>query len=269
MSVYAHEYGYFFNSSSGDRTYNAESFEAWLKPFFTSGVFAGGLAVSAQSTPDMTVSVSSGFAFLDGKAAHWTGSNTVGIAVASGSYDRIDTIVLRRDNTNRAISIEVVKGTASSSPQPTAPTRNADTFELVIAEVLVGRGVTAITQANITDKRPDTDVCGYVMTTIETPDFSELYAQFEAQAADEMETVDAQLDDWYEAKTEDWEDWFQNLQDQLDDNQAGHLQNEIDALSSGKANKADTILTTHLSRGRGGLVPGTGSFAFGDNTYIN
>ena len=34
MSVYAQEYGYFFNSQNSDRKYNADSFETWLKPFF-------------------------------------------------------------------------------------------------------------------------------------------------------------------------------------------------------------------------------------------
>jgi hypothetical protein len=62
LSVYAQEYGYFFNSNNSDRKYNAESFETWLKPFFVSGVFTGGLQVSAQSTPDMSVQVSAGYA---------------------------------------------------------------------------------------------------------------------------------------------------------------------------------------------------------------
>ena len=72
MSIYAEEYGYFFDSSSNDRTYSAGSFEDWLKPFFTTGVFTGGLQVTAQSTPDMTVNVSAGFCFTteDGTFAY-------------------------------------------------------------------------------------------------------------------------------------------------------------------------------------------------------
>ena len=226
MSAYAQEYGYFFNSNN-DRTYNAESFEAWLKPFFVSGVFAGCLQVKAQSTPDMTVYVTPGYANLDGKPAYWPTNNTMALSVASGVYPRIDTIVLRRDNTNRAISIEVVTGTASSSPQPTAPTRNNDTFELVLAEVYVAAGVTSVTQSNITDKRPDTDVCGYVMCTIETPDFSELYDQFLSQCEDTIEAEEDDFDDLLTAKQATFELWFQNLHDELDSNQAAHLQNEI------------------------------------------
>ena len=217
MSAYAKNYGYFFNSSSGDRTYNAESFEEWLKPFFISGVFNGELQVKAQTTPDMTVKVTAGHANLDGKAATWETDNTMQLAVSSGVYDRIDTVVLRRDNVNRTISIEVVTGTASGSPQPTAPTRNADTFELVLAEVYVGTGVTAITQANITDKRMDSTVCGYVAATVDQIDFDQIYEQYEQWQADTQ--------DYFTA-------WFESIRGQLDEDAAGHLQNEIDDLTA-------------------------------------
>lgn len=213
MSAFAKGYGYFFNSSSGDRTYNAESFEEWLKPFFISGVFNGELQVKAQTTPDMTVKVTAGHANLDGKAATWETENTMTLAVASGVYDRIDTIVLRRDNINRTISIEVVTGTASSNPQPTAPVRDADTFELVLAQIYVGVGVTAITQSAITDTRMDSDVCGWVAATVDQIDFDQIRAQFDA----------------WEAETQDFfTAWFENIRGQLDEDAAGHLQNEID-----------------------------------------
>lgn len=182
MSVYAQEYGYFFNSTNHDRTYNAESFETWLKPFFVSGVFAGGLQVHAQDDPDMSVVVSSGYANINGKPAHWPGDNILQLATASGVYSRIDTVVLRRDNTNRAISIEVVTGPASAHPQPVAPTRNNDIYELVLAEILVGVGVTEITAANITDKRPDSTVCGYVTATVHEMDFDQFAEQFNGWA---------------------------------------------------------------------------------------
>ena len=235
MSVYAQEYGYFFNSNSSDRTYNADSFETWLRPFFVSGVFTGCLQVQAQDTPDMTVKVTSGYANLDGKAAYWPDTNTMTLEAASGVYDRIDTIVLRRDNTNRRVSIEVVKGTASATPAPTAPTRTSDTFELVLAEILVGTGVTEITQSVITDKRPDTDVCGYVVAAVETPDFSELYAQFAAQAEEFMGDQAA-----------DFLAWFDEMKDQLSEDAAGHLQLEIGTLSSLETtDKTDLVSATN------------------------
>ena len=224
MSVYAQDYGYFFNSNNSDRKYNADSFEEWLKPFFVSGVFAGGLQVTAQDTPDMSVKVSAGYANLDGKAARWTESNTLALDTASGVYSRIDTIVLRRDNTNRAVSIEVVKGTASASPQPTAPTRNSDIYELVLAQILVGVGVTEIVASKITDKRMDSSVCGYVAATVTEIDFDQIKAQFDGWIAD----FEADTDEWFDAQADYFDDWFETIRGQLDEDAAGHLQNEVD-----------------------------------------
>ena len=48
----------FYNSSNGDRVYDASSFEEWLKPFFKSGVFNGELQVTANN--NMTVTVATG-----------------------------------------------------------------------------------------------------------------------------------------------------------------------------------------------------------------
>lgn len=228
MSVYAQEYGYFFNSQNSDRKYNADSFETWLKPFFVPGVFAGTLQVTAQATPDMTVKVSPGFANLDGKPGFWPDTNTLELDTASGVYSRIDTIVLRRDNTNRQISLEVVTGVASASPQPTAPQRTSDIFELVLAQILVGVGVTEITAANITDTRTDSTICGYVTATVDQMDFDQFKTQFDGWVAD------------FEASEEEWQDdtmaafaaWFEEIRGQLDEDAAGHLQNEIDDLQA-------------------------------------
>jgi hypothetical protein len=113
-----------------------------------------------------------------------------------------------------------VKGTASATPAPTAPERTSDIFELVLAEILVGTGVTEITQSVITDKRPDTDVCGYVVAAVQTPDFGELYAQFAAQAEEFMGDQAA-----------DFLAWFDEMKDQLSEDAAGHLQLEIDDIN--------------------------------------
>lgn len=211
MSIYAEEYGYFFDSSSNDRTYSAGSFEDWLKPFFTTGVFTGGLQVTAQSTPDMTVNVSAGFCNIEGKVGRYSSSNTLTLAAASGTYDRIDTIVLRRDDTNRCISLEAVTGIASSTPAPTAPTRTATVYELVLAQILVGTGVTEITGSVITDTRADPDVCGIVTATVTEMDFSQFATQFNA--------------------------WFAEFETEADSEYAAKLQELADAL--------DQILTEH------------------------
>lgn len=234
MSVYAQEYGYFFNSQNSDRKYNADSFETWLRPFFISGVFQGSLQVKAQASPDMTVQVTPGYANLQGKPAHWPDTNNLTLTTASGVYNRIDTIVLRRDNTNRAISIEVVTGVASANPQPTAPTRTADIFELVLAQILVGVGVTAITAANISDTRINSDICGYVAATVEEIDFDQIKAQF-----------DAWLAEFKEGTAEDYAAFVAQLQEDLE-----AYQSEIDAhetTASGDLERFETTIREYIA----------------------
>ena len=179
MAVTGEDYGLFFNSINGDRTYDANSFESWLKKFFTSGVFTGELQVLASS--GMTVNVGTGYANVDGKVRIWNSTTPLTLEPANSTYPRIDTIVITRDNTNRQIILEAITGQYSgNNPVPTAPVRNAEIYQMVLAQIYVGNSVTEITQANITDTRTDTTLCGIVTGTVTEMDFSQFVAQFEA-----------------------------------------------------------------------------------------
>lgn len=199
---------FFYNSENGDRTYDADSFEYLLKKFFTSGVFAGGCQVTAGS--GMQCAVSAGYACCDGKVRFFASATTLAIDNASATYNRIDTIVVERNDTNREITCKVVKGTNAASPVAKAPIRTGGVYQLVLAEVYVAAGTTSITQSMISDKRTDTSVCGYVMCAVDTPDFSELYDQF----------------------TDQFATWFDAMKDQLTEDAAGNLQTQITALQN-------------------------------------
>ena len=220
MSSTGEAYGLFWNSENGDRTYDASSFEYWLKKFFTSGVFNGNLQVLANS--GMTVSIGSGYTNVDGKVKFWDEAFTLTLDAANSTYPRIDTIVITRDNVNRQITCEKVTGAYSGdNPQPTAPVRNLEKYQLVIAQIYVGSGVTEITQSAITDTRPDTDLCGYITGTVTEMDFSQFSAQFEAY-----------YNEFVAGNEADFDDWFDHMKDQLSEDAAGHLQLEVDDLQS-------------------------------------
>ncbi len=224
-------YSLFYNSQNGDRIYDADSFEHLLKRFFTSGVFSGSCQVLADGN-GMTCVVGTGYANCDGKVRFFFESTNLSFANAHATYDRIDTVVIERNDTDREITCKVVQGTYSASPVPKAPVRENGVFQLVLAEVYIAAGTTGITQSMITDKRPTASVCGYVMCAVDTPDFSELYAQFESQADELIDSRTEEVDTWYETTTEAFAAWFEEIRDQLDDDQAGHLQNEIDEINS-------------------------------------
>ena len=245
MASTGEEHGLFWNSENGDRTYDANSFEYWLKKFFTSGVFEGDLQV--QATSGMTLKVGSGYANTDGKVKFWNAEFSIVLDAANSTYPRIDTIVITRDNVNRTITCEKVTGAYSvDAPQPTPPVRDSETWQLVIAQIYVPAGATGITQSNITDTRPDPDLCGYIAGTVTEMDFSQFAAQFEAYYNEFVAGHEADFDTWEAQQQaayaawyaevvaqmqddhEAFEDWFENLQNQLDTDQLTHLQAQID-----------------------------------------
>ena len=108
------------------------------------------LVVSAQSTPNMTVKISSGECSVNGAILQNTASTNLTIASNSASYARIDAIVAYISGTT--YELKVLQGTPSAAP--TAPDCTANTY-IKLAEITVGVGVTSIQSSNIKDCRSE------------------------------------------------------------------------------------------------------------------
>ena len=238
----ADKFGLFWNSENGDRLYDADSFAEWLSHFFTTGVFKDELFV--QATEGMKVSVSSGYANVNGKVRFFGTSTNLNIEVSNGLYPRIDTIVVERNDTNREITLKVVKGNYSgNSPEATAPVRTNVIHQLVIAKVYIGAGATAIYQKDITDTRMDSNLCGYVTATVENLNYDQMMAQWE---------------DYYSNfKTNemaDFQTWFDNMKNILNESTAGNLLEKINKNASdiqnvsSKASSNATSITNLTSK---------------------
>ena len=93
-------YDYFWNSDS-DRYYDADSMGDWLRPFFRNGVFNGQMQVTAND--NMSVTVAAGYGYINGKHRHFLTQTTLDLEIASGTLDRIDSVILRRNDTERRI----------------------------------------------------------------------------------------------------------------------------------------------------------------------
>lgn len=195
-------YALFYKSINGDRVYDDTSFEHWLKKFFTSGVFLNDLQVTANS--DMSVNVGTGYVNADGKVKNFEAETTLHIENAGATYPRIDSIVLERNDTERDILLKVVKGGYSSEPVAHVPVRQDGVYQLVIAQILVGAGAVKITQADITDTRSKTELCGIVSGAVDQIDFSQVQAQFDA--------------------------WFANVKERLSGDDLGELLNRLDQM---------------------------------------
>ena len=246
----------FFNSREGDRRYKAEDWANYFSSFISNGVMplpSSGLQV--VSGENMTVQLREGKAWINGYFYNNTDYLNLTLDFADGVLNRIDRIVIRWDLTARSILAKVKKGVPSA--QPVAPTlqRDADVFEIAVADVLINKGATAITQGNITDQRLNGKLCGVSAGIIQQIDTTEFNAQLQAWFKEYMDLSKKEFDSLvayfnslkiqsdveyrafveylnaYKAQSkEEFDTWFESIKNILDENAAGNLLNLITAL---------------------------------------
>ena len=171
------DHALFYNSDNGDRIYDADSFSEWLRKFFTNGVFQGDLQVSAKI--GMQISVAPGYVNIGGKVRIFTTISTFTVENANPSYDRIDAVVVERNDTDRDITLKIVTGNASLNPVAPVMVRANGIYQLCLAQITVRKGITEITQAAITDTRMNSSICGIVATAVDTLETSQYFAQLQ------------------------------------------------------------------------------------------
>ena len=162
-----------------DRVYKAEDWAWYFATFIANGVFpkpSDGLQVIAYDK--MEIKVNAGYAFINGYAFRNPVSMGITLSTAEGALNRIDRVIIRWDLTQRDMYLTVLKGVPSAKPTAAALTRNTEIWELAIADIYVGKGVTKIQTKDITDQRFNSALCGIVKGTIEEIDASVLTKQF-------------------------------------------------------------------------------------------
>lgn len=223
-------YPFFYNAVDSDRVYDADSFSDWLKKFFTTGVFVGDLQVTADS--GMNVTVGTGYCNINGKVGMYDEAVTLTVSTANASYPRIDTVVVERNDTDRDFYIKIITGAANQSPTAVAPVRTDTIYQIVLAQIRVNAGATSITQSNITDKRADTSVCGYVASTVDEIDFSQIQAQFDAYMEEYKASFESENSDWESTQKAAFDAWYAALQDGLEGDTAANLLSMIQTNAS-------------------------------------
>ena len=205
----------FFNSVSGDRTYNADQISSMFEGLISDGIYESvGDAFQVTADSGMNVLVGTGRAMLNSKWVKNTAPITVTINDAHVLLNRYTAVVLRLDISNRSISVETIDGTAASTPSKPAIVRNSSYFDLLLAYIYVGAGVTSITQANIDDQRANTTYCGWVTGVVTQVDTSTLFLQWQ----NAYETFYAQMVAWMASEQSAFDTWFAALTDELNIN---------------------------------------------------
>lgn len=171
----------FFNSVSGDRTYNADDMSNYWEGLISSGVIANpatSLQVIAEGS-DMTVKVQPGRAIIENRWLKSDAVETFTITAADGLLNRIDALVVRYSVFDRQIILALKNGTPATSPVAPAMTRTEATVEYCLATIYVAAGATKISQSNVTDTRPNRAVCGFVTNLVDNIDITALYTQWQ------------------------------------------------------------------------------------------
>lgn len=187
-----------------DLEYLSAQFAAFFALFIGNGVFGSPTNQLKVSAGDgMTIRVSTGHAFING---YWYENDeelVLSITPNLTSSSRTDAILCRWDSGLRRISSAVQTGS-------TEITRNGSYYDLKLAEIVVPAGATSISESNIVDTRTNENVCGLVTQLLNVQTTADLFAQYNSI----------------------FSEWFNSIKDQVDDDMAVKIQQEIGNLEN-------------------------------------
>ena len=173
----------FFGDATDIRYYTQIAMHWFVMDYRRNGYVSGvgsALAVVQHSTGDMSVDVGSGECWIQGCHHADNAAANLEIADAHATLGRIDRVVMRNTIVGtRKIEPVVITGVAASSPVAPDYTRNTEVYDLLIADITVGAGVTHILAANITDRRSNTTYCG-----VAAPHYSRMSDMYPVDAPD-------------------------------------------------------------------------------------
>lgn len=189
----------FFNAlktgTTYDRQYNANDYSDNIGAIITTGVRrSGDNDLYVQASGGMALSINAGRAWIEGK---WYKNDTAftdfSVPTApTGDRGRVDRVVLKLDNSVSGRLIELVYKTGTPAADPTAPEleRSGDVYEIALADIAVNPNVTTITQSDIYDRRPHTDVCGWITSPVGYDDyFTNLDTEFNTWFTNTKDTL--------------------------------------------------------------------------------
>lgn len=245
MAMEATEYAFPFDAEECeggyDREYIADDFARYFRAFITSGIIAdgGNIAESLQvvANDDMTTTLKKGNLMIDGYRYELMEDMIFHHTAADGVLDRIDRISITLDTAEREIYAAVRESEYSYKPVAPQCRRTSEHLDYVVADVRVVAGSIKIVQANITDTRLSTELCGvaFPFWRLDTqPFFAQLnsfysefvaksdrsYQQFQEWQGDKKAEIEVwqaaevkQTDDWQKKETDDFKEWANNFID--------------------------------------------------------
>lgn len=249
-----------------DRAESSDFLAMFISRIIGNGVLAApGDCFQIVAGEGMVLKVRPGFGIVQGKFAADTKESEIEIPKAHTSYKRIDRVVLRVNYLQRLCEIIVKTGTPDATPVPSELLQPAsgDYYELCLATVAVNSNQTVITQANITDTRYDSAVCGVVTQLIDHLDTSVFFAQLNSFYDEYVARFDGEYTDFktrmqtayneYEhnlslffmqfqtEKEEAFNEWFDLVKGQFDGDVGARIMKSLDELEKCIQNLDDHV----------------------------
>lgn len=216
------DFGYFdsdvtgFDDATGlpifDRAQNSEFLANMLGAIIGNGVYPNpstNLQVIERDDAVFGVQVLPGKIWIDGRFAWPKEPILLEADPASTTADRIDIVVVERNNPDRKFTVKCITGAPAASPVPPSPERTTDVHQRVLCQYRVRRNATKVNQADILDTRMDNELCGYVTGVVEQIDGETLFAQIEAM----IQGAEIQYTEWFNQIVAEWEAWWNDQQD--------------------------------------------------------
>lgn len=200
----------FFNSRNQDRMYDATDFGRIFDGIINDGVYGTiGNKFAVTASGGLTVNVGTGRAWFNHIWVLNEGMLTLEIRGNATIQPRIDAVIFEINTREqvRATEITIVEGEPSTSPVKPAIISENGIYRYPIAYITVRANTPSIDSADIE----------YVVGTSECPIIT---APLEVSS----------FDNWLRQWSAEFNNWYSHLRDELDENQAGHLQNQIDDL---------------------------------------
>lgn len=199
----------FYNSIRGDRKYDAEDFGRMFDGLIGDGVFGtigGGMIV--RPAAGLSVLVKSGKAWFD-HTWNWLNADLpLAVSDPNSAFTRIDAVVLEVNPITRINEIYIIDGTAS--PNPAKPILTE--YQHCLAYITVRSGVTSLSSSDIE----------IVVGTAETPLVTGML---------QLLNLDILIDRYNTQWGSEFHEWLSHLRNELDENQAANLQNQIDDMT--------------------------------------
>lgn len=242
-----------------DRAESSDFTALFLSCIISDGVLAQpGDCFQVIAHEGMNLRIRPGFGMIKGRFAVDEQEADIYISAAPRTYKRIDRVILRANYLERLCEIVVREGTPAANPKPPALIRPAsgDYYELCLANVTVNAKQTVITQANITDTRYDSSVCGVVTNIINRLDTSVFFAQLNQFYSEFVKKSDNSYDkfvgdmdkylkglmtagdgqlagivkiltDFEAASEQQWNEWFDGIRNTLASVENGEMLEEL------------------------------------------